>query len=60
MNGDARILPCSSTTDELLSKITPKAQKKRPLTTLIFNLNPEIKFGVKLYNLIRYTVHVLE
>lgn len=47
------ILSGSMTADELLSKICRKGQKKRPVANLVFNVDSNTKFGVKLYNLIR-------
>ncbi|KAI9557726.1 hypothetical protein GHT06_017555 [Daphnia sinensis] len=52
-NEGGGILSGSMTADELLSKICLKGQKKRPVANLVFNLDSDTKFGVKLYNLIR-------
>ncbi|XP_046438131.1 X-ray repair cross-complementing protein 6-like isoform X3 [Daphnia pulex] len=52
-NDKGGILPGSMTTDELLLKICRKCQKKRTFASLVFNLDSNTKFGVRLYNLIR-------
>lgn len=52
-NDRGGILPVSMTTDELLLKICRKCQKKRTFASLVFNLDSNTKFGVRLYNLMR-------
>jgi len=48
-------LPDPSTKlDELKERVYRKDHKKRNIGKLIFSLGDEVKFGVSVYNLVRY------
>jgi hypothetical protein len=56
---DWRLPNPSTKFDELLARVCHKDHKKRSVGKILFSLGDGLKFGVAIYNLVRYTSVVM-